>query len=348
MDAIVGYTDNFSIRADATTKKGSVIDVIRSVLGCSSSAANTNLSNLKTRFSDLGNNIAHAQINGKGKSTPVADAKTLVEIIFLLPGQKACKFRRKSAEKVCRLMGGDMSLVVEIEQRCTALESTPEGRATQAFLLNPGSSENSSSAPCASAQLKKYEGMPAGFSFLDPSDQCKVAKEVVQQALDGRKQALDSQKQALKRQRCEDMVGRYKTLMDIGVKLDDRTKIEIRDNVSLLTKRDLALEGSQDTEICAPIDPTTPTHTLCAGERGHETGIVVVAAKMGVRVPPAMSGAIGKLMKKLYKKKYGLSVDWDDFPKRQTLFHGRPINENCYYARDEDIIEEAIKTKMKM
>lgn len=34
---------------------------------------------------------------------------------------------------------------------------------------------------------------------------------------------------------------------------------------------------------------------------------------MRVRVPPAMSGPIGKLMKILYKKKYDLPADWDDF-----------------------------------
>ncbi|CAM9184826.1 unnamed protein product, partial [Ectocarpus sp. 13 AM-2016] len=123
----------------------------------------------------------------------------LVEIVFLLPGKIARDFRRKSAAKVCRLLGGDSSLVTEIEQRRTQLQSSTEGRATQAFLLG-GSSEGSA------------EGSPEG---------------VVELSLERERQALESQKQAFKRQRVEDLVGRYTLLQDIKVELDDRTKIEI-------------------------------------------------------------------------------------------------------------------------
>ena len=323
--------ENATIRVDTATQKGSTIDVVRMVLGCSSGNAHTALRRLQVDCPELGLELTAAcsqlRINGKGKPTPVADAKTLVEIVFLLPGRIARDFRRKSAAKVCRLLGGDMTLVSEIEQRRASLQSTEEGRATQAFLLSGSSGE-----PEVPKEID-YNGMPAGFRFLDTEDRKEVAKEVVHQTL--------------KKRRCDDMIGTYKTLIDIGVHLDDRTKIEIRDNVSILTKRNLGIGGDNtSTEICVIQDSNTPTHTLGAGQRGHETGIVVVAAKMGVRVPPAMSGPVGKLMKTLYKKKYDLPTEWNDFPKRQTLFHGRAILENCYYERDEDIIEQAIRTKL--
>lgn len=179
-----------------------------------------------------------------------------------------------------------------------------------------------------------FRGMPTGFRFLEESQRPIVAKEVVDLAL--------------KRQRVEDLVGRYKLLRGIGVELDDRTKIEIRDNVSILTRRELAIEGSSTEVVSVTQDPRTPTHLLGAQKRGHETGIVVVASKMGVRVPPAMSRPIGKLMKTLYKKKYDLPADWDGFVKRQTLFHGRRIFENCYYERDEDVVRKAIEMKLKI
>lgn len=60
-----------------------------------------------------------------------------------------------------------------------------------------------------------------------------------------------------------------------------------------------------------------------------------------------MSGTVGKMMKKLYIKKYELAADFKAFTKRQTLFNGRPIHENTYYERDEDIIENAIREVMK-
>ncbi len=49
--------------------------------------------------------------------TPVADAATatVVEIAWLLPG-KATAFRRKGAESVCPLLGGDLRLVDEIHR----------------------------------------------------------------------------------------------------------------------------------------------------------------------------------------------------------------------------------------
>lgn len=60
-----------------------------------------------------------------------------------------------------------------------------------------------------------------------------------------------------------------------------------------------------------------------------------------------MSGVVGKMMKKLYIKKYELAADFKGFIKREMLFNGRPGPENTYYERDEDIIEEAIRAVMK-
>ena len=56
-----------------------------------------------------------------------------------------------------------------------------------------------------------------------------------------------------------------------------------------------------------------------------------------------MSGTVGKRLKQLYIAKYSVEPTWNDFIKRQTLYLGRPILENCYFARDEDRIEQAIR-----
>ncbi|CAN0508607.1 unnamed protein product, partial [Ectocarpus sp. 8 AP-2014] len=109
--------DGATIRVDKDTKKGSVMDTIRLVLKCSSGTASTYLNGLFSTSLELTNHVCHIRMNGKGKITPVADAKTLIEIVWLLPGKKAHSFRRQSSEKVCRLLGGDLSLVSEIEAR---------------------------------------------------------------------------------------------------------------------------------------------------------------------------------------------------------------------------------------
>ena len=52
---------------------------------------------------------------GRGqRDTPVTDAKGIVEIIMLLPGQQATRVRRQASELLCRYLGGDLALVDEV------------------------------------------------------------------------------------------------------------------------------------------------------------------------------------------------------------------------------------------
>ena len=62
----------------------------------------------------------------KGRETPVADAATLVEVAWLCPGKAAIAFRRQGAETVCRMLGGDLTLVDEIQHRHAQLACTAE------------------------------------------------------------------------------------------------------------------------------------------------------------------------------------------------------------------------------
>ena len=319
-----------TIRVDNTTKKGSAIDTVRMVLECDSSKANTALSRLNNSDASRRTQLTQLRINGKGKITPVADAKTLIEIIWLLPGKKAREFRHKSSEKVCRLLGGDLSLVSEIEARHATLQSTEEGRATQAFLLNGREEEEA---------VETFEGMPPAFKYIDAKDRGDMAKRLMEQQ-------LQESTVALKRQRVDNLIESYKSLKDIGVHLDGRTLIELRDSVTILTRQDVVINDA--VAVATPLlqDSSSPTHELDAAQRGKETGIVVVSSKIGVRVPQHMSGKVGKLMRQLYIKKYTLPANWNAFVKRQTLFNGRPVLENCHFERDEDVIEQAIREVM--
>ena len=66
----------------------------------------------------------------------MADAATLVEIAWLCPGKVAMDSRRKGAEMMCRMLGGDLSLVKDIQRRHAQIAGTAE----EDFLLagNPG------------------------------------------------------------------------------------------------------------------------------------------------------------------------------------------------------------------
>ena len=114
------------IRVDQATQKGSVNDVIALVLSTKTRNAWQSIRRLAADHPDLHARCMQLRINGKGRETPVADAPTLVEIAWLLPGKRAAQFRRQGAETVCRMLGGDLTLVDEIQHRHAQVAGTAE------------------------------------------------------------------------------------------------------------------------------------------------------------------------------------------------------------------------------
>lgn len=98
-------------------------------MACSNSRASANTKPEYLRRS------VKLQINGVGRETPVADAATLIEMAWDLPGRRARDFCRACADGVRRVMGGDVSLVDEIERRHADIAGTEEER----FLLGSNS-----------------------------------------------------------------------------------------------------------------------------------------------------------------------------------------------------------------
>jgi hypothetical protein len=102
------------IRVHVATQQASVIDVVMMITGKKSCHAGAVVSNLPQ---ELIQNLDQLRINGKGRETWVADAPTCVEVIWELPGKAAKAFRRQSAHYICRILGGDRTLIEEIETR---------------------------------------------------------------------------------------------------------------------------------------------------------------------------------------------------------------------------------------
>ena len=115
------------IRVDKATQKGSVRDVIQTV---TNRRDGSHLSQVLSRIlkdnPSLNPKCVKLRINGKGRETSVADAATLIEVAWLCPGKAAVAFRREGAESVCRILGGDLSLVEEIQRRHAQLTGTAE------------------------------------------------------------------------------------------------------------------------------------------------------------------------------------------------------------------------------
>ena len=335
-----------SVRIDESSGKGSIIDVNRML--CPNASAEY-AAQMLTRVLEkekrdgadrrvhnahhptpISERIEYIKINGKGHITPVCDAQTLVEIIWLLPSSAAKEFRRQSARTITRVLGGDTTLCDEIEQRCERLQSTEEGRAYQNFVLDQTPAKrHRSEAPfwfeLASAEQKRaYVSVMANNEMaLEQMELCKTFKNELQSV--GQFSGRDR------------------------VEFADRMKdIQVR---ALAAGNMLAAGPSADNSIVAvarpvddSIDPETglliATPKCSESVRGPETSICNEATKMGVKLGDR-AGQVGKVVKRLYSERYGAQAA-TDIPKRDTTFRGKPFSENTYWSRDADIIQEAI------
>jgi hypothetical protein len=160
----------------------------------------------------------------------VADARTLIEIVWDLPGRAATEFRRKSATTVCRVLGGDVSLVEEIEARHAALQETTEGRATQHFLkATPAESTAVVTATEATATAvatrDPYEGMPQGLCLLEMEEQRCIVREMIAVTMAERKKVGEEE---ARQRECDQAKYYLATLRELNI-LDPNIESSLND-----------------------------------------------------------------------------------------------------------------------
>lgn len=344
-----------SIRVDEASGKGSIIDVIKLLCpGATGDYATQALSRVIDRDSDEGptshgrtsiaDRVDHVQINGKGRTTPVSDAKTITEIIWLLPARAAKEFRRQSAETICRVLSGDTSICEEIESRCARLQGSEEGRAFQRFM--------------------------SGESDGPPAKRARIGPEIMELATEEQYQAyVSSQVQFqtdLLRANNEVSLVKAEVSLVMTMKeafeqirpLDSRGEIELCDRIFDIQNRafrrasgvtapaPITTEPVDAVVVATPAAPTdpgtsVPTPECHAAVRGGEISIAMVSTELGIRLGEK-AGQVGKKMKALYSARYG-SHAGANIPKRTTIFRGKPFQENAYYLRDKDLMQQAIR-----
>jgi hypothetical protein len=241
-----------------------------------------------------------------------------VEVVWSLPGKAAREFRRNSARAVCRVLGGDLSLVNEIEARYSALQATEAGRAARDFLVSDEGVQLSRKLP-AELQLATPEQRNSFFaSWMHERQLALIDREKTQQL------AL--------------IKNGYDLLGSFGV-ADARDKIAFGDLVRRIVQppaHDGALTPVSED------DPSVPTPLAHVSHRGPEISMHSVAAEIGVRIKAGTEGLIGKKVKSLYASKYGAEAA-AAIPKRNVPFRGKIFAENTYWKRDQGLMEEAIR-----
>lgn len=283
----------------------------------------------------------------------MSDAKTITEIIWLLPARAAKEFRRQSAETICRVLSGDTSICEEIESRCARLQGSEEGRAFQHFM-----SGESDGTPAKRARIgpeimelateEQYQ------AYVSSQVQRHIDQETYQMHLQRTNNDVSLVKSEVLLVKSEvSLVMTMKEAFEQIRPLDSRGEIELRDRIFDIQHR--AFRRASDVSppattepvdamvVAAPMDPGTsvPTPECHAAVRGGEISIAMVSSELGVRLGEK-AGQVGKMMKALYSERYG-SVAGANIPKRTTIFRGKPFPENTYYSRDKDLMEQAVR-----
>ena len=93
-----------------------VYDVLQLVTGCSANNCSNVYQRLSESYSEALTGCSSFRFPGRGqwKETPVAEVRTIVEIIMVLPGRAAARVRKAAADVMVRYLGGDPSLVQEV------------------------------------------------------------------------------------------------------------------------------------------------------------------------------------------------------------------------------------------
>ena len=131
---------------------------------------------LEGQFPTLGPKCPHAAFPNHGRETPVAgDLKTLIQVIFLLPGREASLVRQAAAEVFIRFMGGDLSLIQDVrrmnEIQSFLRENDPEhpmrvfGEAVETAREEPSTSMDM--APCSQTLPPRVPPNPVIMKVVD-------------------------------------------------------------------------------------------------------------------------------------------------------------------------------------
>ena len=132
-------------------KVPSLVDVGVILTGKDARHTSRDIQVLVERYPDLAQKVGQVSFGGRGgnrDSLVPKDLAALIEIIFLLPGRAAAQVRRAAAQIFVRYLGGDLSLIGEVERlnhvQSFLRENAPEhplrhfGEAVEGHGASPG------------------------------------------------------------------------------------------------------------------------------------------------------------------------------------------------------------------
>jgi len=95
------------IRLTESRDKASIVDVVRQLTGKSAKRSSEMISRVAARHADIASRIEYHIFPKSSNKTPVSTAKTIVELLWLLPINASSKLRKQHATQIHRLLGAE-------------------------------------------------------------------------------------------------------------------------------------------------------------------------------------------------------------------------------------------------
>ena len=280
---------------------------------------------------DLKAKCFQIKFGGRGnQETPVPkDLATLIEIICLLPGSAAAKVRQSAAQIFVRHLGGDLSLIREVERmnhvQTFLRENDPE-HPLRAF----GEAVEASESPELKRKREETEmaELDVRLKKIAAEERCllwqeKEAEARVAIALEDKKSAEARVAAALEEQQRANEARRISNLRE-WIQLsgsDGVVQMAAADRVAANDMlRTMALGGSGASAGLGA--------AICIESFLREKGVEDVARK---RMD------FGKAVLRVWRERHPAH----DPPKKQVFVNGQEILANSYWEEHRDIVEEA-------
>ena len=195
----------------------SVVDTTAVITGHTPTNSLHTWQRLSQSYPEVSQSVTNFKFSGQGQRlTPVADARTIVEIVMVLPGRTAALHRRKAADVLVRYLGGDPSLVEEVAANRLRQEDMDNDEPERFF---------GQAVESAAIKRKREE-----VTLLELD--CQAKRVRVQCATDVAKTTLDA-------------------LRDLGLPISDRDRMLCKDMITTAAFTQGHLEDrDQDADIC--------------------------------------------------------------------------------------------------
>jgi hypothetical protein len=273
-----------------------VIDVIKMVTTKDARHASVYMERLTNELRQRFNNI---RINDKGKETWCANAATCVEVIWELPGKAAKEFRRQSAHYICRILGGDRTLIEEIETRFERIDE-----ASQNFFVN-----SNTERPVLPTRTDVEESRIRQRK-LEDLEIAERESRILQSQLDAQKSQL-----ALQRSRVELQLY-FKSLLENDAEVVAATKDNIK---QIIMGGDIGTMSSGSTERKSPFLPDLTQ---------------IVHEISGKVVPTQQLSKMGRAVSAAYRSLHGCTTPY----KVERFCNGVSRKVNAYSTDEKDLV----------